>query len=63
MLSLSLKIVTGILEYLEELKSLNQNQRFIFASDFNVFFSLKLEATGGKTILKRKSIAKLVTIN
>ena len=41
---------------------INQNKRIIFAGDFNIFFSSKLEARGGKSILKRKSIIKLVHI-
>ena len=51
---------------LNELQSLlnffdiNQNKRIIFAGDSNIFFSAKLEARGGKPILKRKSIIKLV---
>ena len=39
-----------------------QNKRIIFAGDFNIFFSSKLEARGGKPIPKRKSIIKLVDI-
>ena len=38
----------------------SQNKRIIFADDFNIFFNSKLEAKGGKPLLKRKSIAKLV---
>ena len=34
----------------------------IFAGDFNTFFNLKLEAKGGKQLLKKKSTAKLVEI-
>ena len=41
---------------------INQNKRIIFARDFNIFFSAKLKARGGKSILKRKSIIKLVHI-
>ena len=41
---------------------INQNKRIIFAGDFNIFFSSKLEARGGKPIPKRKSIIKLVDI-
>ena len=41
---------------------INQNKRIIFVGDFNIFFSSKLEARGGKPILKRKSITKLVHI-
>ena len=53
---------------LNELQSLfnffdiNQNKWIIFAGDFNIFFSSKLEARGGKPIQKRKSIIKLVDI-
>ena len=38
----------------------SQNKRIIFADDFNIFLNSKLEAKGGKPLLKRKSIAKLV---
>ena len=38
----------------------SQNKRIIFADDLNIFFNSKLEAKGGKPLLKRKSIAKLV---
>ena len=31
-----------------------------FAGDFNIFFNSKLKAKGGKSLLKIKSIAKLV---
>ena len=41
---------------------INQNKRIIFAADFNIFFSSKSEARGGKSIPKRKSIIKLVKI-
>ena len=53
---------------LEQLQSLlkivdiNQNKRIIFACGFNIFFNSKLEAKGGKPLLKRKSIARLVEI-
>ena len=36
--------------------------RIIFAGDFNIFFSSKLETRGSKRITKRKSIIKLVDI-
>ena len=41
---------------------INQNKRIIFAGDFSIFFTSKLEARGGKPIPKRKSIIKLVDI-
>ena len=41
---------------------INQNKRITFAGDFNIFFSSKLEARGGKAIPKRKSIIKFVDI-
>ena len=41
---------------------INQNKRIIFAGDFNISFSSKLEARAGKPILKRKSITKIVHI-
>ena len=42
--------------------NINQNKRITFAGDFNIFFSSKLEARGGKAIPKRKSIIKFVDI-
>ena len=42
---------------------INQNKKIIFAGDFTIFFSSKLEARGGKPIPKRKSITKLVDID
>ena len=41
---------------------INQNKRIIFAGDFSIFFTSKLEARGGKPIPKRKLIIKLVDI-
>ena len=52
----------------DELQSLltffdiNQSKRIIFAGDFKIFFTSKLEARCGKSISKRKSIIKLVGI-
>ena len=42
--------------------NINQNKRIILAGDFNIFFTSKLGDRGGKPILKRKSIIKLVDI-
>ena len=42
---------------------INQNKRIIFAGDFNIFFSSKLEAGGSKPIPKKKSIINVVNIN
>ena len=59
---------TEQVKILEELQSLlknldsSQNKRIIFAGDFNIFFNAKLEAKGGKPLLKRKSITKLAEI-
>ena len=59
---------TEQVKILEELQSLlkkldsSQNKRIIFAGDFNIFFNSKLEAKGGKPLLKRKSITKLAEI-
>ena len=39
---------------------INQNERIIFAGDFNIFFNSKLESKGDKSLLKIKPIAKLV---
>ena len=41
---------------------INQNRRIIFAGDFRIYFSSKLEAGGGKPILKKKIMIKLVHI-
>ena len=50
------------LQSLQNFFDINQNKRIIFASDFNIFLSEKLEAMCGKPILKGKSIIKLVHI-
>ena len=41
---------------------INQNKRIIFAGNFNIFFSSKLEARFRKPLPKRKSIIKLAEI-
>ena len=41
---------------------ISQNKRIIVAGDYNIFFNSKLEAKGGKPLLKRNSIAKLFEI-
>ena len=59
---------TELCKIFNELQSLlkffdfNQNKRIIFAGAFNIFFSSKLEARGGKPIPKRKSVIKLADI-
>ena len=59
---------TELCKTINELQSLlnffgiNQNKRITFAGDFNILFSSKLEARGGKAIPKRKSIIKFVDI-
>ena len=61
--------VTELVKSLEEFQSMfknldiSQNKRIIFTGDFNIFFNSKLEPKGGKPLLKRKPIAKLVEIN
>ena len=53
---------TEQVKILEELQSflrnldINQNKRIIFAVDFKIFFYSKLEAKGGKRILKRNPL-------
>ena len=53
---------TEQVKILEELQSflrnldINQNKRIIFAVDFKIFFYSKLEAKGGKPILKRNPL-------
>ena len=61
-------IETEQVKILEELQNLLKNldisqiKRIIFADDFNIFFNSKLEAKGGKPLMKRKYTAKLVKI-
>ena len=49
------------IKILEELQNLlknldiSQNKRIIFADDLDIFFNSKLEAKGGKPLLKRKN--------
>ena len=44
------------LQSLLKLFDIDQNKRIIFAGDFNIFFSLKLEARGAKPLLKKNSL-------
>ena len=37
-------------------------KNIVFGDDFNLIFDQKFDASGGKSILKRKSIAKLIEI-
>ena len=55
--------ISNELQSLLSFFDINQNKIIILAGDFNIFFSSKLEARGGKPIPKRKSILKLVHIN
>ena len=55
------KIFNG-LQILLKFFDINQNNRIIFAGDFNIFFISKLDVRGGKPLPKRKSIMKLVDI-
>ena len=41
---------------------INQNKRIIFAGDFNIFFSSKLEARDGKSIIKLVDIKESLDI-
>ena len=41
---------------------INQNKKIIFEVHFNISFSSKLEVRGGKSLLIRKSVIKLVDI-
>ena len=54
------KILEDLVKKLVKKWDISQNERIIFAGDFNIFFNSKLEAKGGKSLLKIKSIAKLV---
>ena len=51
--------LTTILSYFEN--TLNHN--VIFAGDFNIFFDASLNARGGKSTLKSRSINKLIELN
>ena len=55
-----IKILEELVKKLVKKWDINQNERIIFAGDFNIFFNSKLKAKGGKSLLKIKSIAKLV---
>ena len=44
------KILEEFHSFLKNL-DISQNKRIIFAGDFDIFFNLKLEAKGGKTLL------------
>ena len=54
------KILEDLVKKLFQKWDISQNERIIFAGDFNIFFNSKLKAKGGKSLLKIKSIAKLV---
>ena len=54
------KILEDLVKKLVKKWDISQNERIIFAGDFNIFFNSKLKAKGGKSLLKIKSIAKLV---
>ena len=54
------KILEDLVKKLFQKWDISQNERIIFAGDFNIFFNSKLEAKSGKSLLKIKSIAKLV---
>ena len=41
---------------------INPNKRILMAGDFNLFFNSNLDAAGGNTTLKRKSLAKLIEL-
>ena len=42
--------------------SLDDTKTIVFAGDFNLFFNQKIEATGGNSVLKKKSISKVLQI-
>ena len=54
------KILEDLVKKLFQKWDISQNERIIFAGDFNIFFNSKLKAKCGKSLLKIKSIAKLV---
>ena len=57
-----LKFENEQVKVLDQLQSLlkkldtSQNKLIIFAGDFNIFFNSKLEAKGGKPLLKESSL-------
>ena len=54
------KILEDLVKKLFQKWDISQNERIIFAGDFNIFFNSKLESKGDKSLLKIKPIAKLV---
>ena len=50
------------LEQMLDIFSLDFCKNIIFAGDFNCFFNLNLEASGGNPTLKKKSVSKLVQL-
>ena len=42
--------------------NITQGKQIVLARDFNLFFDSNLEATGGKPILKEKSLARMVEL-
>ena len=39
------------------------NIQIVFRGDFNLIFDCRLETDGGNTVLKKKSLAKLIVIS
>ena len=52
----NLNILEGLIKNLDII----QNKLIIIAGDFNIYFNSNLETKGGKPLLIRKSMAKLV---
>ena len=41
---------------------INENTNLLLAGDFNVFFNINLECSGGNPYFKQKSVSKLIDI-
>ena len=55
---LTLSQLTNFLEEIDDIRS----KKIILGGDFNFFLDTKLEAKGGKPVLKKHSIAKIIEI-
>ena len=53
-----INVLSSLFELLEEFHA-NPTKQLVMTGDFNLFFDLKLEAQGGNSTLKKKSLAKL----
>ena len=50
------------LERMLDISSLDSYKNILFAADFNCFFNSDIEASGGNSALKKKSVSKLIQL-